>query len=106
MAMANETGSVQHQTAIQAIQVAWNVVFGGASKSWPVQVHLDWGHGPKRVIGPVRRTMRCECFPLESSCLGVQLKVQGKRHVRLNMTQRPIQWGKITKNILLKFLSL
>ena len=50
MAMANETGSVQHRTAIQAIQVAWNVVFGGASKRWPVQVHLDWGHGPKRVI--------------------------------------------------------
>lgn len=34
--------------------------------------------------------MRCAGFPLESSCLGVQLKVRGKLHVRLNMTPRPI----------------
>jgi hypothetical protein len=38
----------------------------------------------------VRRADRRAGFPLESSCLGVQLKARGKLHVRLNMTPRPI----------------
>ncbi|EFX62991.1 hypothetical protein DAPPUDRAFT_67491 [Daphnia pulex] len=53
--------------------------------------------------------MRCAGFPLESSCLGVQLKVRGKLHVRLNMTPRPIankyREGKLKRTLKREFKS-
>ena len=48
-------------------------------------------------------------FSLESSCLGVQLKVRGKLHVRLNMTPRPIankyREGKLKRTLKREFKS-
>ncbi len=94
-----------------APRVARNVVFGGAtSRRGPAaQVHLDWGHGPQRVIGPYGGRRVAPALPPESSCLGVQLKVRGKLHVRLNMTPRPIankyREGKLKRTLKREFKS-
>ena len=48
-------------------------------------------------------------FSPESSCLGVQLKVCGKLHIRLNMTPRPIankyREGKLKRTLKKEFKS-
>ena len=56
LVMANETGRAQRRTAVPS-GVARNVAFGGAFslRGLAVQVHLDRGRYPQRVIGP------CDC---------------------------------------------
>ena len=107
LVMANETGTAQHQTS-ESLALR-NVVFGSTSAAaWLVKV--PW----KRVFSiegdrPVGRARLYLLCSLESSCLGVQLKVRGKLLVRLNMTPRPIankyREGKLKRTLKREFNS-
>ncbi len=46
LVMANETGRAQHRTAGHLGRVECDVWESLLAESEPVQVHLDWGHGP------------------------------------------------------------
>jgi hypothetical protein len=55
-----------------------------------IQVPLERGHSPWRVLGPYDNFVVWCVLSVESGCLGVQPKFGGKLHLRLNMTTRPI----------------
>ena len=109
LVMANETGTAQHRTAGHFGRAECGVRESLLATRQPVQVHLDWGHGPQRVKGPYGGRCVAPTPSLESSCLGVQLKVRGKLLVRLNMTSRPIankyREGKLKRTLKREFKS-
>ena len=46
LVMANETGTAQHRTAGHFGRAECGVRESLLATRQPVQVHLDWGHGP------------------------------------------------------------
>ncbi len=55
------------------------------------QEQVPWNRAPWRVRDPYFLEPACvRCAFDESSCLGVQLKVGGKFHLKLNIGERPI----------------
>ncbi len=66
--------------------VVWRSVFCGRASPSLLEWSIREGENP--VLGSARVTLRLHFE--ESSCLGMQLKVGGKFHPRLNIGRRPI----------------
>ena len=63
LVMANEPGRAQHRTAGHLGRAECGVWESLIAVSRRVKVHLDWDHGPQRVIGPCDRWLVALAFP-------------------------------------------
>lgn len=64
---------------------------GEAAGPWPVLSKLTWKGTSERVTAPCATPLdRAATVFRESGCLGMQPKVGGKLHLKLNMGMRPI----------------
>ena len=88
--MANETG-IGHRRTAGHLGLAECCVWESLLTVWLTSQSPTW-LWPLPIEGdrPVRLSVDCGDFSLESGCLGVQPKVWGKLLISLNITLRPI----------------